>query len=94
MQKVDSKIMRVAGGRHGRKVRRAFMSFVEAQDKELAAWMEENVTFPNSMVDRITPATRPEDIKRLNEENGTDDKARHCGDKKRKGAQEQLLPHA
>ena len=51
------------------------MSFVEAQDKELAAWMEENVTFPNSMVDRITPATRPEDIRRLNEENGTDEQA-------------------
>lgn len=27
------------------------------------------------MVDRITPATRPEDIKRLNRENGTHDKA-------------------
>ena len=51
------------------------MSFVEAQDQELAAWMEENVTFPNSMVDRITPATRPEDVERLNKENGTDDKA-------------------
>ena len=60
---------------NGNTARLAFMSFVEAQDKELAAWMEENVTFPNSMVDRITPATRPEDIKRLNEENGTDDKA-------------------
>ena len=51
------------------------MSFVEAQDQELAAWMEKNVTFPNSMVDRITPATRPEDVERLNKENGTDDKA-------------------
>lgn len=60
---------------NGNTARRAFMSFVEAQDKELAAWMEENVTFPNSMVDRITPATRPEDIKRLNEENGTNDQA-------------------
>ncbi len=39
---------------NGNTARRAFMSFVEAQDKELAAWMEENVTFPNSMVDRIT----------------------------------------
>ena len=60
---------------NGNTARKAFMSFVEAQDKELAAWMQENVTFPNSMVDRITPATRPEDIKRLNEANGTDDKA-------------------
>ena len=60
---------------NGNTARRAFMSFVEAQDKELAEWMEENVTFPNSMVDRITPATRPEDVERLNKENGTDDKA-------------------
>lgn len=60
---------------NGNTARRAFMSFVEAQDQELAAWMEQNVTFPNSMVDRITPATRPEDIERLNKENGTDDKA-------------------
>ena len=60
---------------NGNTARRAFMSFVEAQDQELAAWMEKNVTFPNSMVDRITPATRPEDIERLNKENGTNDKA-------------------
>ena len=60
---------------NGNTARRAFMSFVEAQDQELAAWMEKNVTFPNSMVDRITPATRPEDVERLNKENGTDDKA-------------------
>lgn len=51
------------------------MTFVGAQDKELAAWMEENVTFPNSMVDRITPATRPADIERLNAQNGTCDEA-------------------
>ncbi len=33
------------------------------------------MTFPNSMVDRITPATRPEDRERLNKKNGTDDRA-------------------
>ncbi len=60
---------------NGNTARKAFMSFVEAQDAELAAWMKENVTFPNSMVDRITPATRPEDIERLNAQNGTHDEA-------------------
>lgn len=60
---------------NGNTARRAFMSFVEAQDQVLAEWMEANVTFPNSMVDRITPATRPEDVERLNKENATDDKA-------------------
>lgn len=60
---------------NGNTARKAFTSFIEAQDKELAAWVKENVTFPNSMVDRITPATRPEDIARLNAKNGTSDAA-------------------
>ena len=60
---------------NGDTARKAFLSFFRAQDPELAKWAEENVTFPNSMVDRITPATRPEDVERLNAKNGTDDKA-------------------
>lgn len=60
---------------NGNTAKRAFMSFIEAQDAELAAWVKENVTFPNSMVDRITPATTPEDVERLNKRNGTDDRA-------------------
>lgn len=60
---------------NGNTAKHAFTSFIEAQDKELAAWVAENVTFPNSMVDRITPATTPADIKRLNEKNGTEDEA-------------------
>lgn len=60
---------------NGNTARKAFCSFFEAQDAELAAWVRDNVTFPNSMVDRITPATRPDDIERLNKKNGTDDQA-------------------
>lgn len=60
---------------NGDTARKAFTSFIKAQDEELAAWVNENVTFPNSMVDRITPATRPDDIIRLNAKNGTDDAA-------------------
>lgn len=60
---------------NGNTARKAFTSFIQAQDKELAAWVEKNVTFPNSMVDRITPATRPDDIVRLNAKNGTEDEA-------------------
>lgn len=60
---------------NGNTAKHAFTSFIEAQDKELAAWVAENVTFPNSMVDRITPATTPADIKRLNQKNGTEDEA-------------------
>lgn len=60
---------------NGNTARKAFTAFIQAQDAELAAWVAENVTFPNSMVDRITPATRPEDITRLNSQNGTRDEA-------------------
>ena len=60
---------------NGNTAKKAFMSFFYAQDLELAAWVEKNVTFPNCMVDRITPATRPEDIERLNKKNGTCDEA-------------------
>jgi mannitol 2-dehydrogenase len=60
---------------NGNTARKAFTSFFKAQDAQLAEWVEANITFPNSMVDRITPATRPEDVARLNERNGADDKA-------------------
>jgi len=58
---------------NGNTAKRSFMSFAKAQDPEIEKWMSDNVTFPNSMVDRITPATKPEDIERLNAENGTND---------------------
>lgn len=60
---------------NGDTARKAFMSFIESQDSDLAEWAASNVTFPNSMVDRITPATRPDDVVNLNYRNGTDDKA-------------------
>ena len=60
---------------NGHVAQNAFMTFFERQDPSLAEWAKENVTFPSCMVDRITPATRPEDIERLNKQNGTDDKA-------------------
>ncbi len=60
---------------NGDTARRAFNSFFEAQDEALASWVAENVSFPNSMVDRITPVVTGEDRERLNAANGTDDKA-------------------
>lgn len=60
---------------NGHTARKAFTAFIEAQDAGLAAWVAANVTFPNSMVDRITPATRLADIGRLNALTGADDLA-------------------
>jgi mannitol 2-dehydrogenase len=60
---------------NGNTAKKAFMTFIKVQDEELARWAAQYVTFPNSMVDRITPATTPEDIERLNANSGIDDKA-------------------
>ncbi|WP_127481136.1 mannitol dehydrogenase family protein [Nocardioides pantholopis] len=46
---------------NGHVARRAFEGFAELRDPSLAAWISEAVAFPNSMVDRITPATTDED---------------------------------
>ena len=45
---------------NGRVARAALTGFAAAKDPELGAWIETNVAFPNSMVDRITPATTDE----------------------------------
>lgn len=58
---------------NGNTAKTAFTSFIAAQDKELAAWVTDHVTFPNSMVDRITPATTAEDVERLNRKSGIAD---------------------
>ncbi|WOH39476.1 mannitol dehydrogenase family protein [Thalassotalea fonticola] len=42
---------------NGDKLRRAVIDYASALDKDLAAWIEVNVAFPNSMVDSITPKT-------------------------------------
>jgi mannitol 2-dehydrogenase len=39
-----------------------FLAFAQLKDANLATWIKEQVAFPNSMVDRITPVTSDEDI--------------------------------
>ncbi|MCJ8165014.1 mannitol dehydrogenase family protein [Pontibacter sp. E15-1] len=60
---------------NGNTAKKAFTAFIAAQDSELAAWVGQNVTFPNSMVDRITPATTEQDKERLNRNSGINDQA-------------------
>jgi len=60
---------------NGNTAKNAFTAFIKAQDKELAVWVNDHVTFPNSMVDRITPSTSPEDVQRLNKKSGIADAA-------------------
>lgn len=58
---------------NGNTAKTAFTSFIQAQDKQLAHWVKSHVTFPNCMVDRITPATLPDDVIRLNKQSGMGD---------------------
>ncbi|GAB3581172.1 mannitol dehydrogenase family protein [Leifsonia lichenia] len=46
---------------NGEVARAAFAGFAGLRDPELAAWIARSVSFPSSMVDRITPATTDAD---------------------------------
>lgn len=58
---------------NGDTARKAFTAFARARDPSLADWIEAEVDFPNSMVDRIAPQV-PDAVKeRLNRLSGVDD---------------------
>jgi mannitol-1-phosphate/altronate dehydrogenase len=59
--------------RNGEVARAAFVGFASALDPDLGAWVDSNVCFPNSLVDRITPSVTAEDTARLNTASGLDD---------------------
>ncbi len=48
-------------------------AFAKLQDPDFGQWVASNVAFPNSMVDRITPATTPTDIQMVREQFGIED---------------------
>lgn len=58
---------------NGDVARRMLLSFAGALDDGLAAWIDSQVRFPNSMVDRITPTTTAADIELLSSRFGIDD---------------------
>jgi mannitol 2-dehydrogenase len=58
---------------NGHLSQRVFTAFARARDPELGEWVEREVRFPNSMVDRITPVTTDEDRAQLAERFGIAD---------------------
>lgn len=52
---------------NGDVLKKMLLSFIRLSDGAFANWVEENVCFPNSMVDRITPATVDADREKLQE---------------------------
>ncbi|MFL6065098.1 MAG: mannitol dehydrogenase family protein [Friedmanniella sp.] len=59
---------------NGESTRRAVLSTARLRDPELASWIEAEVAFPSSMVDRITPETSPERREQIAAEYGVDDR--------------------
>jgi mannitol 2-dehydrogenase len=59
---------------NGNTAKAMMLSFTGQLDGELSQWIENNVCFPNSMVDRITPVTTDNDIKELKDNYGINDR--------------------
>jgi len=58
---------------NGNKARSIILAYAKLLDPKLASWIEANVAFPNTMVDRITPVTSPEDKSSLSQQFGYSD---------------------
>jgi len=58
---------------NGNLTRRMVLEYARRQDSELAKWIENEVRFPNAMVDRITPVTTSIDLQYLEQEMGIRD---------------------
>jgi mannitol 2-dehydrogenase len=59
---------------NGDAARRSFTAFARLKDPKLGEWVEQEVRFPNCMVDRITPVTTDDDRAALQERFGLEDK--------------------
>lgn len=59
---------------NGDVAKKMITAFAKLKDPSLGEWIENNVAFPNSMVDRITPVTAPKDIELVQNELGVEDK--------------------
>jgi len=51
--------------KNGDMLKKMLLTYVKEAEPGLTEWINEKVTFPNSMVDRITPATTSSDIENL-----------------------------
>ncbi|TWC23013.1 MULTISPECIES: mannitol dehydrogenase family protein [unclassified Pseudomonas] len=58
---------------NGAVTRKALLAFATLHDAGLAQWIDHNVSFPNAMVDRITPMTSVAHRLQLHDEHGIDD---------------------
>jgi len=60
---------------NGHATKQVVVDYAKAKDPALAAYIEQKVKFPNSMVDRITPSPKPSEIDELAARTGIRDEA-------------------
>lgn len=60
---------------NGATLKQAVLDFAALEDDQLSAWIESNVQFPNTMVDRIVPAVSDEDKNQVEKLLGVRDEA-------------------
>lgn len=65
---------------NGTVLRRVVSTFAAACDPQLAAWIDAEVRFPSTMVDRIVPATEASDLRRAAALCGLEDRAAVVGE--------------
>lgn len=58
---------------NGAVTRKALLAFAHLADQELASWIDQHVSFPNAMVDRITPMTSAAHRQQLAAQHGVED---------------------
>lgn len=58
---------------NGHVAKKMFSAYADLVDPELATWVRESVSFPNCMVDRITPVTSDDDRAEVRDVLGIDD---------------------
>ncbi|WP_085247299.1 mannitol dehydrogenase family protein [Gilliamella mensalis] len=55
---------------NGHVTRNVVLALAKQRDQSLASWIEQNVTFPSTMVDRIVPAVTPETMEKIQKQLG------------------------
>lgn len=60
---------------NGRRLQRALLEFAKLSHIDILSWLDENVRFPNTMVDRIVPSTTDADLKNAETTLGVSDAA-------------------
>mmetsp|Transcript_31399 Transcript_31399/g.63821 ORF Transcript_31399/g.63821 Transcript_31399/m.63821 type:complete len:522 (+) Transcript_31399:313-1878(+) len=78
---------------NGNVVRSVVVGLANHTDRELAKWIDENVAFPNSMVDRITPGTTAEQSEYIKNEYGYEDASAIFCEPFRQWILEDKFPH-